>query len=117
MERFSRGEVRVFPFPFSDSTETKVRPALIIATFAPEKLICCPITSQFVRDPNAVLLTDEDFIEGGLNKVSTVRPGYLFTADESRVIERKGRISEVRLGVVREILFDLLGRESEQTTE
>lgn len=46
MERFVKGNVVVVPFPFSDLTQAKRRPALIIAELEGNDLILCQITSQ-----------------------------------------------------------------------
>ncbi|MCK4733829.1 MAG: type II toxin-antitoxin system PemK/MazF family toxin, partial [Methanophagales archaeon] len=50
MERFVKGNVVVVPFPFSDLTQAKRRPALIIAELEGNDLILCQITSQSIRD-------------------------------------------------------------------
>ena len=41
MERFVKGDVVVVPFPFSDLTQAKRRPALIIAELEGTDLIFC----------------------------------------------------------------------------
>ena len=45
MAEFVKGDVIVVPFPFSDLTQAKRRPALVIATLAGDDLILCQITS------------------------------------------------------------------------
>ena len=81
MAEFVKGDVVVVPFPFSDLTEAKRRPALVIATLAGDDLILCQITSQRIADRYAILLENSDFSEGGLNQISNIRPNRLFTAD------------------------------------
>ncbi len=46
MAEFVKGDVVVVPFPFSDLTQAKRRPALVIATLAGDDLILCQITSR-----------------------------------------------------------------------
>jgi len=46
MARFVVGDVVIVPFPFSDLTQTKRRPALVVAGLSGEDLILCQITSQ-----------------------------------------------------------------------
>ena len=41
MERFVKGNVVVVPFPFSDLTQAKRRPALIIGELEGKDLILC----------------------------------------------------------------------------
>lgn len=61
MERFVKGDVVVVPFPFSDLTRAKRRPALVIAELEGDDLILCQITSQSIRDQYAVSISDNDF--------------------------------------------------------
>lgn len=46
MARFVKGDVVVVPFPFSDLTSAKRRPALILAELEGDDRILCQITSQ-----------------------------------------------------------------------
>jgi hypothetical protein len=47
MARFVVGDVVIVPFPFSDLTQTKRRPALVVASLSGEDLILCQITRIF----------------------------------------------------------------------
>ncbi|MBU1370582.1 MAG: type II toxin-antitoxin system PemK/MazF family toxin [Bacteroidetes bacterium] len=88
MERFVKGDVIVIPFPFSDLTSSKKRPALVLSDLAGDDVILCQITSQFIKDNYVVAISDSDFINGSLHKPSNIRPNRLFTADK-KLIERK----------------------------
>lgn len=54
MERFIKGDVVVVPFPFSDLTAAKRRPALIIAELSGDDLILSQITSHKIIDPYSI---------------------------------------------------------------
>mgnify|MGYP001613428797 FL=1 len=45
MERFVKGDVIVLPFPYTDLSTTKKRPALVIATLRGENIILAQITT------------------------------------------------------------------------
>jgi len=46
MERFVKGDIVVIPFPFSDLSQHKRRPAMVLADLKGEDLILCQITSK-----------------------------------------------------------------------
>lgn len=46
MAKFVRGDVVVVPFPFSDLSQSKRRPALVITSLDGDGLILCQITSS-----------------------------------------------------------------------
>ena len=81
MARFVKGDVVVVPFPFSDLSQSKRRPALIVGSLEGEDAILCQITSKTIRDPYTISIDDTDFTSGSLKQQSNVRPNRLFTAD------------------------------------
>ena len=97
MERFVKGDIVVIPFPFSDLTGAKRRPALLIANLKGKDLILCQITSKNVKDEYAIEITDKDFEEGSLKQVSNVRPNKIFTADESIILYKIGKLKKEKM--------------------
>ena len=83
MAKFVKGDVVVVPFPFSDLTQAKRRPALVVSVLEGDDLMLCQVTSQFVKDSYAISIEGKDFEEGGLKQKSNVRPNRLFTPLES----------------------------------
>ncbi|MEA5471893.1 hypothetical protein VB714_23690 [Spirulina sp. 06S082] len=55
--------------------------------------ILCQITSQTIYDSYAIALDDPDFIAGGLNRLSNIRPNRLFTADRHIILRKIGQIT------------------------
>jgi mRNA interferase MazF len=80
MEPPANGTVVLVPFPFSDLSQSKLRPACVLANAGRDDFILCQITSNPYADPQAVELADSDFDEGSLRRMSYARPGKLFTA-------------------------------------
>jgi mRNA interferase MazF len=101
-----KGDVIVLPFPFSDLTQAKRRPALVVATLAGDDVILCQITSQAVQDDYAIPLAATDFQTGRLKHSSNIRPNRLFTADQRIILYRVGglllrKLTEVKQAIIR----------------
>jgi mRNA interferase MazF len=57
MERLVKGDVIVTPFPFTDLSSSKKKPALILARLKGDDLICIQITSEDRCDTYSLILT------------------------------------------------------------
>ncbi|BAU66494.1 transcriptional modulator of MazE/toxin, MazF [Stanieria sp. NIES-3757] len=108
MAAFIKGDVVIVPFPFSDLSQAKRRPALVIATLTGDDLILCQITSQAVTDSYAVAVTNNDFTTGGLNQNSNIRPNRLFTADRGLILYKAGQLKANKLKEVIDKIIDIL---------
>ena len=108
MARFVKGDVVVVPFPFSDLTRAKRRPALVIAELEGDDLILCQITSHRIRDRYAVSIEENDFETGTLMQKSNVRPNRIFTADRHIVLYRIGHHRPDKISEVIERIVDIL---------
>ena len=108
MAGFVKGDVVVLPFPFADLSQTKRRPALVLAPSEDNVVILCQITSQSVRDGHAVALLPSDFESGSLRKPSNIRPNRIFTADLDIILYRAGRINRQKIDEAIEKLVALL---------
>jgi len=106
--RFMKGDVVVVPFPFSDLTQAKRRPALVLSVLEGDDLILCQITSQFVRDNYAISLEDKDFGTGSLKQPSNIRPNRIFTADSHIVLYRIGTLKPSKLSEVIEKVIKII---------
>lgn len=92
------GAVVLLPFPFSDLSQSKLRPAVVLARAGRGDWVCCQITSNPYGDPSAVVLDQDDFATGTLRVQSFVRPGKLFTAND--------RLFTVEVGVLTATAFE-----------
>lgn len=79
----SVGSIVLLSFPFSDLSQTKFRPAVVLADATRGDWILCQITSKPYSDPRAVELTNASFAQGSLHLVSYARPSKLFTANRA----------------------------------
>jgi mRNA interferase MazF len=71
------------PFPFSDLSQTKIRPAVCLANAGRGDWFLCQITSNAFGDPKAIAVKNTDFTSGSLRIDSFARPGKLFTAHQT----------------------------------
>jgi len=84
MAKFIKGDVVVIPFPFSDLTQTKRRPAY------------------------AIPLEDKDFKAGELKQSSNVRPNRIFTADSHIILYKAGSLTVNRLNEVIDKIVEII---------
>lgn len=93
MGAFVKGDIVITPFPYSDLTASKKRPALVVAPLTGDDVILCQITSQQKHDNYSISLADKDFQTGSLRQESFIRPNRIFTADSRIVLYKAGTIS------------------------
>jgi mRNA interferase MazF len=108
--RFSKGDVVVFEFPFSDVDNSKKRPALIVANTTDENLILCQITSQKRSDPDSISITRDDFQEGALKHKSFIRPTILFSVHNSRIDYKVGNLKEKKIKILENKFCEIFTR-------
>ncbi len=86
---YSQKDIILIPFPYSDLTGAKQRPALIISNSKLNKTedrICCLITTNKSQD--SILIERGSFKEGNLPFKSWIKPHRLFTIHE-KIIRKK----------------------------
>ncbi len=102
------GEVVLVPFPFSDLSQSKVRPAVCLADAGRGDWVLCQITSSAYGDPAAIALGAPDFASGGLLVASFARPGKLFTAHAGLMVRSVGVLTPVAFARVLSAVVALL---------
>jgi mRNA interferase MazF len=108
VEPLAAGAVVLVRFPFSDLSQAKLRPAVVLADVGRGDYILCQITSNPYADPFAVELTDASFSSGSLQRTSYIRPGKLFTAHRSLVHGAVGVLQAHALEELRKRIGQLL---------
>jgi mRNA interferase MazF len=94
MEKFIKGNVVVIPFPFSDLSDLKRRPALVLANLENNDILLCQITSQYKESKYVIPLKTTNFAIGTLPVNSYIRPERIFTADKSIILKTVGIVSD-----------------------
>ena len=97
----SAGGVVLVPFPFSDLSQAKLRPAIVLADAGRGDWILCQVTSSPYGDPRAFHLTAASFRSGSLRSDSYARPGKLFTASRDLMVTE---VAVLTASALREII-------------
>ena len=104
-----QGEVVLVRFPFSDLSQTKLRPAVMLADAGRGDWVLCQITSNpYTETHQAVLLTDASFTIGSLRLTSYARPNRLFTAHLSLIEAHLGTLKADIFGQIVEVVINIL---------
>jgi mRNA interferase MazF len=108
MSNYSRGEVVLVRYPFSDLSGSKVRPAVIVsAPHSSRDIFILPLTSKTTS-----LLAGEfvlaDWSQAGLNVETAVKRG-IYTVDQNLVAQRLGKLSDSDLRDLSDTLRGWLG--------
>lgn len=103
-------EIVLVPFPFSDQSGNKVRPALVLSkdTFnsTSKDTIICGITSNLSRDFYSIKIEQRDMEEGRI-ETSMVKVESLAKIEQRLIIKTIGRLSILKFGEVLQKLNSL----------
>ena len=110
----SVGSVVTVSFPFSDLSQSKIRPAIVLAYAERGDWILCQVTSKSYADQRAVRISDSDFSSGSLHLTSYARPGKLFTANSSLFKNEVGKLTEHSIKNIISAVVAMLIPETEQ---
>ncbi len=110
--RFSFGDVVLVPFPFTDQSGSKKRPAVVVSSSGynagRRDIVIMAITSQ-IRTPlgfGEALV--RDWQGAGLVKESVLKPVFT-TIEQSLVLRVMGRLSVADIQTLREVVGDVIG--------
>lgn len=112
MTRFEFGDVVLVPFPFTDQSATKKRPAVVISSqaynAARPDLVIMAVTSQ-LRPTNAFgEVVVEQWREAGLLKPSAIKP-VITTIEKGLVIKSMGKLLGEDQRALREAVGVIVG--------
>lgn len=99
MTPYKQGDIVLIPFPFTDLTAIKRRPAVITSSERFNKkyndVIVLAITSQIPErlSEEDILLSPQEQKEAGLPKTSLVKVGKIVTIDQRLIRKKLGTLS------------------------
>ncbi|WP_418887035.1 type II toxin-antitoxin system PemK/MazF family toxin [Gloeobacter morelensis] len=108
-----KGDVVLVPFPFTDLTQTKIRPAVVLWS-SPSNMdtLLCFVTSQLSVPalPSDVLIeeTEPEFASTGLRVSSRIRTLRMMSLDRGLVLRRLGTLGPQTLQQVNIVLKQAL---------
>jgi mRNA interferase MazF len=112
MTTYKFGDVVLVPFPFTDQTATKKRPAVVVSSDDYHadhiNLILMGISSQLSPTLRAGEAIIKEWKKAGLIGPSAVKP-VLTTIEKRLVIHKLGKLSQTDVKAVEQALKSILG--------
>ncbi len=96
MSLYQQGDIVVVNFPFTDISQTKKRPALVISNTTVNNTgdyLLVQITSQVKNDGFSVPILPQDFLQHPLPLTSFVRIHKIFLLNESLIVNKATSVS------------------------
>jgi mRNA interferase MazF len=109
---YSFGDIVLVPFPFTDQSTTKRRPAVVVSSSSYHRgradLIIMAVTSQARPAGRVGEVQVMDWRSAGLLKSSVVKP-VITTIEQSLVIRRLGQLKNEDQEALRKALREIVG--------
>ncbi len=110
--QFKRGDIVLVPVPFTDLSESKQRPALVISNdehnSKVEDVVVCGITSNIRDEDYSIVIDQKDMSEGAMPVLSRIKVDKLFTLDKKIILRQLGRVNKELLEVVKKEFLKLV---------
>ena len=90
MAKFNKWDVVLINFPFTDGSNTKLRPAvvwgIVLNEIGEEDVVLCAVSSQSgLKGGIDIPESHPEFSKTGLDKASKILPGKIFTLAKSKI--------------------------------
>jgi mRNA interferase MazF len=94
---FKQGDIVLIPVPFSDLTNRKQRPVMIISNNkyneVTEDIVVVAITSQLKDLDYSIVIEEKDLSEGNLNVTSAIRADKVYTLSKKIILKKFGQVN------------------------
>lgn len=109
MGAFSKGDIVLFPFPFTDLSDRKIRPCLVLSEEMNQDILLCQITSKKIhRDAYSVELQEGETLDGSLRIDSYIRTNMIFTAEKSQILKKLCRVKQEKYRKIVSVIIKLI---------
>jgi mRNA interferase MazF len=109
---YKQGDIVLIPVPFSDLTNKKQRPVLVLSSNSynkmTEDIVAVAITSQLRDLDYSVVIKSEDLKEGELKVTSAIRADKVYTLSKDIVRKKFGQVNSSVLEGVRSKINELI---------
>lgn len=110
-QSIEQSDIILVPFPFSDLSSSKKRPALVVSHTSfnrkSEDVVCCLITSNpDVKD--GIKITKKDMESGFLEFDSTIKPYRIFSVSKSIIYRVLGRLNKEKARIASKEITKLI---------
>lgn len=110
MGLFAVGDIVIIPFPYSDLSKSKLRPALIIAAIDNKDYIMLQITSKSYDDKQSMIITQNNLTSGFLKFDSFVKYSKIFTGNDTLVGKVIGTLKPEKVNEIINNVVEILER-------
>ena len=106
MTTYRQGQVVLVPFPWTDLSGAKLRPAVVVSgswyNTSRRDCILVALSSQIPKklDRDMVRIDGPDLKSAGLPLPSVVKAGKVFTVDQARIVKPLGQLTKTSLDQV-----------------
>ena len=100
MERFVKGDIVAVNFYFSNLTDTKRRPTLVLLSLEGEDIILAEITTKIRNYVGDIELSEKDFEKGKLKYKSIIRLAKIFTINKTLISYKIGSLKKEKIDEV-----------------
>lgn len=109
MGTFTKGDVVLFPFPYTDLSTRKLRPCLVLSGEMGDDILLCQITAKETRKDDFIIeLNTNETESGSLLIESYIRTNMIFTAAKNQILKKVCRINKKKYVHVVEMIYNLI---------
>jgi len=105
-------DIVLVPFPFSDTSGSKIRPALVLSNEkfnkASNDVVICAITSNLKQTPYSLIIDQKDIEIGELYDISTIKAESIAKINKSFVLKTIAMLKKQAFAKVVMLLNELV---------
>lgn len=101
-----KGDIILVPFPFTDLSGNKLRPAVVLAETVLDVIVCFVTTQLQWQEEKDIILTPTE--ANGIKKKSLIRVNKITTLDKALALGKIGSLSEADIEKLNSKIKNLL---------